>query len=106
MYTMLLRFSVVLAAISSNAIGSSASAEVLAAVPASSRQLLTCSDYDISYPTTTGTTIFWTNGGGSDSEWINKSNWQYGYLPGVSRFNRLIMAVNDVVTVHCDATYV
>lgn len=59
----------------------------------------------IQFPTTSGTTVFWVNGGGTDREWINTDNWQYDYLPGVHRFNKLIMAVNDVATVHCDATY-
>ena len=67
------------------------------------RNLSTCG-YNIEYPVTTETNIFWT-GTGSDREWLNKANWQYNYLPGVHKFNRLIMAVNDKATVHCDATY-
>ena len=65
----------------------------------------TCNSYNIDYPVTTESTIFWTNGGGQDSEWINKNNWQFDYLPGVHKFNRIIMAVNDIATVNCPATY-
>lgn len=64
-----------------------------------------CANYDIQFPVTTEGTILWTGGGGSDREWINKDNWQYAYLPGVSKSNRLVLANNDRATVHCDATY-
>lgn len=65
-----------------------------------------CASYEINFPVTTATTIFWTNGGGTDdSEWINVDNWQYDYLPGVHKYNKLIMAVKDKATVYCPATY-
>lgn len=84
----------------------SSSASSTLSAGAEPRRLQVCSAYlPIDYSPTSGTTIFWTNGGGNDAEWLNVNNWQYGYLPGVHRFNRLIMAVNDVATVHCDATY-
>ena len=64
-----------------------------------------CQSYKIDFPNTTDTFIHWTNGGGADSEWINVDNWEYGYLPGVYRKNQIIMAEDDVATVHCNATY-
>ena len=64
-----------------------------------------CDDYAIDFSPTSRTTVFWTNGGGTDREWLNVDNWRYFFLPGVFQYNRLIMAVNDQATVHCDATY-
>mmetsp|Transcript_8534 Transcript_8534/g.19101 ORF Transcript_8534/g.19101 Transcript_8534/m.19101 type:complete len:864 (-) Transcript_8534:217-2808(-) len=66
--------------------------------------LLSCDAYDLGTQETTETTVFWT-GLGNDSEWLDKGNWMYGYLPGIHKFNKIIMAANDVATVHCDATY-
>jgi len=64
-----------------------------------------CDSYAIDFPFTMGRTILWTNGGGADSEWINVDNWMFSYLPGVHRFNKVVMAANDKATVHCPATY-
>lgn len=69
-----------------------------------SRELVSCDTFDLSHEVTTGTTVFWTNSG-NDPEWLDKGNWQYGYLPGIHKFNKIIMAVGDAATVNCDATY-
>jgi len=36
---------------------------------------------------------------------MNVNNWFYGFLPGITKLNKVIMASNDVGTVSCDATY-
>lgn len=70
-----------------------------------SRELLTsCETYDSGIPSTT-ITMLWTNALSGDTEWLNKNNYNYKHWPGLSKFNKVIMAVNDVGTVHCDATY-
>ena len=100
---MLLKFSLLAAALLNVSAYAAAEKSALRKVH-QDRELQSCDSYDTSPRHTTGTTVFWTNGG-QNSEWINKDNWQYDYLPGVHRYNKLIMAANDVVTVHCDATY-
>ena len=59
-----------------------------------------CSKYD---PVVSGgsraTIVYWTNNGGTDSEWMNVNNWNKYYLPGSVQNDRLIMAVNDKATV-------
>ena len=64
-----------------------------------------CSKYD---PVVSGgrraTIFYWTNNGGTDSEWMNVNNWNKYYLPGSVQNDRLIMAVNDKATVTCPAT--
>ena len=63
----------------------------------------TC-NYDTTHSVTSGTTLLWTNDLSGDTEWLNKNNYNYKYLPGIHKFNKVIMAVNDVGTVHCDAS--
>lgn len=68
--------------------------------------LQACDTYEVDFSITSRrSTVFWTNGGGADSEWLNVDNWQYDFLPGVFKHNRLIMANNDHATVNCAATY-
>ena len=70
------------------------------------RHLTSCSSYPINFPVTTQTTVQWNGGGGLDKEWINVKNWQYQYLPGAHKFNRVVMAgLRTQATVHCPATY-
>lgn len=70
------------------------------------RELAECSAYDTTHEVTSGITLLWTNAADGDTEWLNKANYNYGYLPGIHRFNKVIMAVGDVGTVSCDsATY-
>lgn len=69
-----------------------------------SRELVSCDAFDLTPEVTTQTTVFWTNSG-NDPEWLDKGNWQYGYLPGIHKFNKIIMAAGDAATVNCDATY-
>ena len=70
------------------------------------RHLTSCSSYPINFPVTTQTTVQWNGGGGLDKEWINVKNWQYQYLPGVHKYNRVVMAgLRTQATVHCPATY-
>ena len=67
------------------------------------RDLQQTCNYDTSHEVTAGTTLLWTNDLSGDTEWLNKNNYNYKYLPGVHKFNKVIMAVNDAGTVHCDA---
>lgn len=69
------------------------------------RELQSCGGYDTS-PETTGSGNVYFHQVGSDSEWLNKDNWLGGHLPGIDKYNKVIMAVNDHATIHCDATYV
>ena len=59
-----------------------------------------CNSYTIGHPTNNLSTTLWTNGGGIDSEWINKSNWRFDNLPGFTKFQIVIMAAGDKATVH------
>jgi len=73
----------------------------------SHRELQDCDDYDTSPGRTTGITVKWTGGSsqGSASEWLNKDNWQFNYLPGIHKWNKIIIESGDLVTVNCDANY-
>lgn len=65
-----------------------------------------CAGYDTSPETTARGNVLWTGGAGAaDTEWLNKSNWYYGSLPGIHTYNKIILAAGDGVTIHCDVTY-
>ena len=72
--------------------------------PRAGRKLQPCKSYATA-PGCSTNTVNWDNGGGSDSEWMNKNNWYGDCLPGAKKSNRLIMAANDAGTVHCPATH-
>lgn len=67
-----------------------------------SRELtVACSSYDQGIASRTITQL-WANAADGDTEWLNKNNYNYKHWPGLAKFNKVIMAANDVGTVNCD----
>ena len=65
------------------------------------RELTACNGYSSGTASNT-ITMMWTNSADGDTEWLNTNNFNYKHWPGLTKFNKVIMAVNDVGSVTCD----
>ena len=62
------------------------------------RELTACNGYSSGTASNT-ITMMWTNSADGDTEWLNTNNYNYKHWPGLTKFNKVIMAVNDVGSV-------